>query len=89
MDYVLTANDLTKEYRGFRALDALSLHVPKGSIYGLVGKNGAGKTTLIRILCALQEPTDGEYTLFGADSRDRSVAEARRKLGAVVETPAR
>lgn len=88
MDYVLTANDLTKEYRGFRALDALSLHVPKGSIYGLVGKNGAGKTTLIRILCALQEPTDGEYALFGADSRDRSVAEARRKLGAVVETPA-
>ena len=88
MDYVLTANDLTKEYRGFRALDALSLHVPKGSIYGLVGKNGAGKTTLIRILCALQEPTAGEYALFGADSRDRSVAEARRKLGAVVETPA-
>ena len=40
MEYVLTAENLTKEYKGFRALDALSLHVPKGAIYGLVGKNG-------------------------------------------------
>lgn len=88
MDYVLTANDLTKEYRGFRALDALSLHVPKGSIYGLVGKNGAGKTTLIRILCALQAPTKGGYSLFGVDSGDKAVTQARGRMGAVVEAPA-
>ena len=59
MEYVLTAENLTKEYKGFRALDGLALRVPKGAIYGLVGKNGAGKTTLIRILCALQEPSAG------------------------------
>lgn len=89
MEYVLTAEKLTKEYKGFRALDELSLHVPKGAIYGLVGKNGAGKTTLIRILCGLQEPTAGGYTLRGADSRDRkAVGQARRGLGAVVESPA-
>lgn len=88
MEYVLTAENLTKEYKGFRALDALSLHVPKGAIYGLVGRNGAGKTTLIRILCALQEPTGGGYSLFGVDNGDRSVIPVRRKMGAVVETPA-
>ena len=47
MDYVLTANGLNKNYGKFKAIDELSMHIPKGAIYGLVGKNGAGKTTLI------------------------------------------
>ena len=88
MEYVLTAENLTKGYKGFRALDALSLHVPKGSIYGLVGKNGAGKTTLIRILCGLQEPTGGGYSLEGVDNLDPAITQARRRMGAVVEAPA-
>lgn len=88
MEYVLTAKNLSKDYKGFRALDALSIHVPRGSIYGLVGKNGAGKTTLIRILCALQEPSAGEYIIFGVDSGDREILQARRRMGAVVEAPA-
>ena len=82
MEYVLTAKNLSKDYKGFRALDALSIHVPRGSIYGLVGKNGAGKTTLIRILCALQEPSAGEYIIFGVDSGDREILQARRRMGA-------
>ena len=57
MDYVLKANALTKKYRHYKALDGLSMNVPKGAIYGFVGKNGAGKTTLIRLICGLQEPT--------------------------------
>ncbi len=85
MDYVLTAEELYKEYKGGRALDGLSLHVPRGAIYGLVGKNGAGKTTLIRILCALQAPTAGEYTIFGVNGRDRGILQARGRMGAVVE----
>ena len=54
MEYVLTANALKKRYGKFTALNGLSAHIPKGSIYGLVGKNGAGKTTLIRMVCGLQ-----------------------------------
>ena len=88
MDYVLTAEGLSKEYKGFRALDGLSLHVPQGAIYGLVGRNGAGKTTLIRIICGLQEPTAGSYTLYGVKSGGRDLARARRRMGAVVEVPA-
>lgn len=87
MEYVLTARGLSKQYKHFKALDGFSMKVPKGSIYGLVGRNGAGKTTLIRLICGLQEPTAGEYTLYGISSRDRAVAESRRRMGAVVETP--
>lgn len=65
MEYCLETNGLCKRYRGFKALDGLSMHVPKGAIYGFIGKNGAGKTTLIRLICGLQEPTGGSYTLYG------------------------
>ena len=87
MDYVLQTNNLTKKYRRFPALNELTMHVPKGSIYGLVGKNGAGKTTLIRLVCGLQEPTSGSYTLYQQAHHSRSIANARRRMGAVVETP--
>ena len=46
MEYILTADSLCKYYRHFKALNEFSIHVPKGSIYGFIGKNGAGKTTL-------------------------------------------
>lgn len=65
MEYILTADSLCKYYRHFKALNEFSIHVPKGSIYGFIGKNGAGKTTLIRLICGLQEPTSGTYTLYG------------------------
>ena len=88
MDYVLETDGLGKSYKHFQALNDLTMHIPKGSIYGLVGKNGAGKTTLIRIICGLQEPTAGSYTLYGTDSRSRAISKARRRMGAVVESPA-
>ena len=87
MEYVLTTQGLSKHYGRFKALDNLSMHVPKGSIYGFVGKNGAGKTTLIRVICGLQAPTSGEYTLYGINSREKSIVKSRRRMGAVVETP--
>ena len=87
MDYVLTTEQLSKHYSRFKALDGLSMHVPKGAVYGLVGKNGAGKTTLIRLVCGLQTPTSGGYTLYGVRSTDKGLAKARRRMGAVVETP--
>jgi ABC-2 type transport system ATP-binding protein len=87
MDYVLRTNALSKHYGNFKALNGLSMNVPKGSIYGFVGKNGAGKTTLIRVICGLQEPTSGDYALYGIDSREKTIARSRRRMGAVVETP--
>ena len=87
MEYVLTTEALTKRYKHFSALNGLSLHVPKGAIYGLVGQNGAGKTTLIRLICGLQKPTEGHYTLYGADSGGKEITKVRRRMGAVVETP--
>lgn len=87
MEYVLTANALSKHYGHFKALDKLSMHVPKGAIYGFVGKNGAGKTTLIRLICGLQEPTSGTFTLYGTPCTDKEIGRSRRRMGAVVETP--
>ncbi|MDE6699116.1 MAG: ATP-binding cassette domain-containing protein [Lachnospiraceae bacterium] len=87
MDYILTTNALSKNYKDFKALNGLSMNVPKGAIYGFVGKNGAGKTTLIRLICGLQEPTSGEYTLYGRKNTDKEVVKSRRRMGAVVETP--
>ena len=87
MEYVLTTSALSKKYRKFEALKNLTMHIPKGAIYGFVGRNGAGKTTLIRVICGLQEPTDGEYTLYGVPNRDKQIARSRRRMGAVVETP--
>ena len=87
MSYVLSTQGLSKRYGRFQALDGLSMHVEKGAIYGLVGRNGAGKTTLIRLICGLQRPTSGGYTLYGASSAETGVLAARRRMGAVVETP--
>lgn len=88
MDYVLKAEALTKIYGHYKALDNFSIHIPKGAIYGLVGKNGAGKTTLLRLICGLQEATSGEYTLYGVSSRKHEILNAKKEMGAVIETPA-
>ncbi len=87
MEYVLKTNALSKQYKNFKALNGLSMSVPKGAIYGFVGKNGAGKTTLIRLICGLQEPTSGEYTLYGRKHTEHEVVKSRRRMGAVVEKP--
>lgn len=87
MDYILEATDLCKKYKDFKVLNRLSIHIPKGSIYGLVGKNGAGKTTLIRIICGLQMQNSGNLFLYGKSNKKADIIEARRRIGAVVETP--
>lgn len=87
MEYILETDMLCKQYRHFKALNGMCMHVPKGAIYGLVGRNGAGKTTLIRLICGLQKPTSGEYRLYGCPDRGSDMAHMRRRMGAVVETP--
>ncbi|MBP3272884.1 MAG: ATP-binding cassette domain-containing protein [Ruminococcus sp.] len=87
-EFVLKTKGLEKHYKGFNALNGVDMNVPKGSIYGFVGKNGAGKTTLMRLICGMQLPTGGEFTLYGKSSKDKDIARARKKMGAVVESPA-
>lgn len=88
MEYVLTTSGLSKKYGKFNALNNLTMHIPKGAIYGLVGRNGAGKTTLIRLICGLQKPTKGHYSIYGVKDNSKDIVKARRRMGAVVETPA-
>lgn len=88
MEYILTTEALCKQYGQFHALSGLSMHIPKGSIYGFVGKNGSGKTTLIRLICGLQTPTSGQFTLYGIPGSTKEIVKSRRRMGAVIETPA-
>lgn len=88
MNYVIETKNLTKKYKNFKALDNLNLHVPDGSIYGLIGKNGAGKTTLIRLICGLQKVDNGEYYIYGIKNTDKKILNARSRIGAIVEAPA-
>lgn len=87
MEYILQTSQLVKKYGSFTALGGLTMNVPKGSIYGFVGRNGAGKTTLIRVITGLNNQTSGDFSLFGAKSNTSDILQARRKIGAVVETP--
>jgi len=66
-DKVITANNLTKKFGDFTAVDHISFDVHKGEIFGFLGANGAGKTTAMRMLCGLSLPTSGEATVAGYD----------------------
>lgn len=79
MEYVLTTDHLCKNYGHFKALNQCSMHVPRGAIYGFVGKNGAGKTTLIRLICGLQRPTSGSYRLYGSENTDKKIWKRREE----------
>lgn len=62
---ILEVNNVVKQYSGHRALDDVSLSIPRGTVYGLLGPNGAGKTTLIRIINCITAPDSGEVLLNG------------------------
>src|SRR5690606_22029383 len=62
---MLDIRHIVKQYSHHRALDDVSLHVPKGSIFGLLGPNGAGKTSLIRIINQITAPDSGEIYFDG------------------------
>ena len=66
-DKVITANNLTKRFGDFTAVDNISFDVHKGEIFGFLGANGAGKTTAMRMLCGLSLPTSGEARVAGFD----------------------
>lgn len=63
MEYILETKQLSKKYKNFNALNDVSIHVPRGAIYGLVGQNGAGKTTLLRVISGVQRATTGSVSI--------------------------
>src|SRR3954471_10554814 len=64
---VIRVDKVTRRYGSNVALDEISLHVPRGSVFGIVGANGAGKTTLIRHLLGLLRAQSGTVRVFGRD----------------------
>lgn len=88
MEYCLETKNLCKTYKNTKVLQNLNMKIPRGAIYGFVGKNGAGKTTLIRLICGMQKSTGGSYRLFGVRDSDAEIYKMRKRMGAVVETPA-
>jgi ABC-2 type transport system ATP-binding protein len=83
---MIKLNNLTKVYRGFRAVDNLNLEIKKGVIFGFLGPNGAGKTTTIKMMAGVLKPTQGQVLIDGIDiARDPS--EAKRRIGFVPDQP--
>jgi ABC-2 type transport system ATP-binding protein len=80
----IEAEGLGRDYGRVRALEALTLAVPRGSLVGLLGPNGAGKTTAMLLLATLLAPTRGSARLFGLDTRSQRSA-IRRRLGLVFQ----
>ncbi len=74
--------DVTRDFGEIRAVDGLSMEVPRGSIFGFLGPNGAGKTTTIRLLLGLLEPTAGSVQVFGHDAQTEG-DKVRRTAGAL------
>ncbi len=87
MEYIIETHNLEKKYEKFKAISNLNMHIPKGAIYGLIGKNGAGKTTLIRLICGLQTPTSGTYEIYGISNENKKIVNERKRIGAIIESP--
>jgi len=83
-DNVIEVEHLVKYFGGRCVLDGIDLTVPRGCIYGLLGRNGSGKTTMIRILLGLEPPTRGRTALLGQDST-RLSAQTHGRIGYVAE----
>ena len=74
---MIEARNVVKAFDGFRALDGLTMTVPKGSVYGLVGPNGAGKSTLLRHITGIYRQDSGEVLLEGEPIYENAAAKAR------------
>lgn len=84
MDNVLSIKNLSKNYGKINAVSELSLNVPEGSVFGILGPNGSGKTTTLGIILDVINPTSGTYEWF----RNFTKKENRQKIGSILETPA-
>ncbi len=83
-EYPVQIDNLTKFFDGRCVLEDINLKIPRGCIYGLLGRNGAGKTTIIRILQGIDFPTRGKTSLLGTDST-KLTAKHHGRIGYVAE----
>ncbi len=84
MDPVITTTRLTRHFGEVKAVDGLDLEVPRGSVFGYLGRNGSGKTTTIKLLLDLIRPTSGSARVLGFDPQAEAVP-MRQKIGYVAE----
>ena len=86
MKNMIETKNLTKTYKAFTAVDHVSLHIKKGSIYGFLGPNGAGKSTTMKMLLGLTAPTDGEFQIDNLTFPNDRV-QILKKIGSFIESP--
>jgi ABC-2 type transport system ATP-binding protein len=86
MDPIIRLKNVTKRFGAEVALDDVSLEVPGGVVFALLGENGAGKTTAIRIMLGLADPDSGQAEVLGLSSATQNL-EIRRRVGYVAERP--
>lgn len=86
MNNIVTTEHLTKKYKSFIAVNDVSLHIRKGSIYGFLGPNGAGKSTTMKMLLGLTAPTKGVFTIDGKQFPADRIP-ILREIGSFIESP--
>ena len=85
-DYIVATEQLTKKYKSFVAVDTVSLHIRKGSIYGFLGPNGAGKSTTMKMLLGLTSPSGGTFTIDGKMFPGDRIS-ILKEIGSFIESP--
>lgn len=85
-EYIVETQNLTKTYHNHISLCGVNLHVPKGKIYGLLGRNGAGKTTTMKLILNLAAPTSGTIFLFGKKA-EKKEKQLYYRIGSLIESP--
>lgn len=87
MSYVLSTDNLTKVYHGFKAVNSINIHVEEGDIYGFIGRNGAGKTTTLKMISGLASPTSGSFSLFEVPFEELNAQKVFARVGNLIEEP--
>ncbi|MGM0122819.1 ABC-2 type transport system ATP-binding protein [Enterococcus sp. AZ194] len=86
MEFVIKAENISKEFKGKVILKNINMTIEKGQIYGLLGANGAGKTTLMKMMLNLLKPTTGNLTILGSETQGTDMRYLA-KVGSLIETP--
>lgn len=87
MDYIITTDALTKQYKKATVVNQLDLRIPEGCVYGFLGPNGVGKSTTLKMLLGLVSPTSGKMTMMGERMDERNRLHILENTGSLIESP--